>query len=121
MASQPVLIFDGYCNLCSGIVGFLIRIDSKRLFRFVAGQSAEGIALLKRYQLTAPETVVLIQDDTVFTESEAVLNLLGRLNAPWRWMKIFSLLPASFRDKLYHLVARYRYRIFGKRKGCFLP
>jgi predicted DCC family thiol-disulfide oxidoreductase YuxK len=116
-----VLIFDGYCNLCSGWVRFLMRIDKKKSLRFIASQSPEGMKLLCAHQVTNVESVVLIKDEKVFTESDAVMQVLRLLQPPFSWLAIFRFFPQAFRTWFYRSVARNRYGIFGRRKKCYIP
>jgi predicted DCC family thiol-disulfide oxidoreductase YuxK len=116
-----VLIFDGYCNLCSGWVRFLMRIDKKKSLRFVAGQSSEGVELLSTFTTANSESVVLIREDKMFIESDAVIQVLSLLSPPYSWLTFFRFFPPAFRKWMYRLVARNRYKIFGRSKTCYIP
>ena len=115
---RPVIIFDGFCNLCSGTIQFLIRHDSNNQFRYVAGQSKEGLDLLTRYNLKVPETIFLIGRDRVFSESDAVLEISNYLGYPWKLIRILKVIPGVIRNALYRFISRNRYRWFGKRDTC---
>ncbi len=121
--SQPVILFDGICNLCNGFVTFILRYDLKEKFRFAALQSIGGQALLSKYkiQINRIETVILIENDRQYIKSEAVFRIIRRLSG---WIKIgliFSILPRVITDYMYDKIARYRYTIFGKKKECMIP
>jgi predicted DCC family thiol-disulfide oxidoreductase YuxK len=118
MSERPVVIFDGYCNLCSGTVRFFSRRNSNRSFRFLAGQSTEGIELLKKYDLASPETIVFIDAGKVYAESTAVLRMSAQLGYPWKFISYLKIIPVSIRDAIYRIMARNRYTWFGKRKTC---
>lgn len=118
MSDKPVVIFDGYCNLCSGTVQFFRRHDSGNHFRFLAGQSIEGMELLKRYNLSSPETILFIDNGKVYTESNAVLRMSELLGFPWKFISFLKIIPAFIRDAVYRIISRNRYKWYGKRKTC---
>ena len=118
---QAVVLFDGVCNLCNGVVQFIIPLDADGQFRFASQQSGAGQKLLAEHGLPGMATVVLIGDGRVFTKSDAVLEIARRLGTPWSLLHAFRFLPRSLRDAVYDLIARYRYRIFGRRESCWLP
>ena len=120
-ASKTIVLFDSVCNLCNGVVQFIITQDSHKRFQFASQQSEIGQALLERHKLPAMDTVVLIEGASVYTQSDAVLEILKRLPSPWNWVGAFKIVPKFLRDAVYRLVARYRYNIFGKREACWLP
>ena len=123
--TAPIILFDGVCNLCNGFVQFLIRHDAPGQFRFAALQSAAGQELLRAHQLPAPpepDSVVLVADGQAYTHSAAALGILARLGGPWAVLaRAGRLVPGPWRDALYRLIARYRYRWFGRQAACWLP
>jgi predicted DCC family thiol-disulfide oxidoreductase YuxK len=122
-AQHPIVLFDGVCNLCSGVVAFLIRHDRASRFRFAPLQSELGRALQVRHGLDpdALDTFVLVDDAGAHARSTAVLRILRELPAPWRWLWPLVAVPRPLRDALYGFVARRRYRWFGRRDRCFVP
>lgn len=118
-----ILLFDGVCNLCTGIVKFILKNDKKEVFRFAALQSQSGQALLKRFDLPVADfdTFVLIIGDKYYTKSTAVLHVLKALGGLWEILYVYIVFPESMRDLLYDIVARMRYRIFGKKATCLVP
>ena len=123
MINRPVILFDGYCNLCSWSVQFVVSIDKKNIFDFVPLMSEEGEDLLKKFELNSSQfdSIVLITETRAFVKSEAVLEILKILGGIWEISSIFTIVPKSILDELYDIIAKYRYRIFGKRKECFIP
>jgi predicted DCC family thiol-disulfide oxidoreductase YuxK len=125
-AVPATILFDGVCNLCNGFVQFVIRHDSRGHFRFAALQSEAARALLgaRGHALgpaTAdPDSVVLIDHGRVYTHSDAVLRIAAQLDG-WRWLAAGRVLPRFLRDAAYRLVARHRYRWFGRQASCLLP
>jgi predicted DCC family thiol-disulfide oxidoreductase YuxK len=124
-ASPPTILFDGVCNLCNGFVQFVIRHDRAGHFHFAALQSEAARALLARHgqPLPAPEpdSVVLVENGQVYTHSEAVLRIAGRLGGLWPVLSAGRVLPRFLRDAVYRWVARHRYQWFGRQESCLLP
>jgi predicted DCC family thiol-disulfide oxidoreductase YuxK len=120
-AGKTIVLFDGVCNLCNGVVQFIIRNDQAGVFQFASQQSEAGQKLLELHQQPAMDTVVLINGDKVYTRSDAVLEIMKRLPAKWSWLSVFKIIPKFLRDAVYKLIGRYRYNIFGKREACWLP
>ncbi len=121
--SHPVILFDGVCNLCNGFVQFVIRHDKKQQFHFGALQTPNAQQLLSDFHLSDKhlKTIILIQNNKAFTESAAVLNVAKQLQGGWKLFYVFIIIPKPLRDWVYKLVAKYRYRIFGKREVCMVP
>jgi predicted DCC family thiol-disulfide oxidoreductase YuxK len=118
-----ILLFDGECNLCNGAVRFVTRRDRSRQFRFASLQSTEADALLTRFGLadTAPDTVVLIDDEGAHLRSAAALRVARRLGGAWPLLYALILVPRIVRDGVYDFVARRRHRWFGSSEVCSLP
>lgn len=123
-ASVPaIILFDGVCNLCNGAVNFILKRDTSEHFRFVTAQSPLADQLMSQYGITASldDTFVLIDGPEVFYRSDAAFRIAGRLGPPWRWLPLLGWLPVEFRDWVYSVIARNRYRWFGRRQVCMLP
>ena len=122
-SAAPVIVFDGVCNICSFGVQKVLKHDRDGIFRFAFAQGPVGSALKTQYGLTPGdlENVALIADAQCYTKSTAALKVLDRLPGPWRVMRAFWLVPRPIRDFLYSIVARNRYRWFGKRDACMVP
>jgi predicted DCC family thiol-disulfide oxidoreductase YuxK len=122
MTEHPVVFFDGVCNLCNGVVNFILRHQHKKQFRFVALQSEAGEKAIQLLQIP-PETnsVILYWEKRIFTESEAALEIARLLPAPWKWAVVCKIIPKKVRDKMYRWIAKNRYRWFGQKQSCRLP
>ncbi|HTR87249.1 MAG TPA: DCC1-like thiol-disulfide oxidoreductase family protein [Reyranella sp.] len=121
---QPLYLFDGYCVLCSGFVQFCLRHDGDGQLKFAANQSPLGqriVAMLDLPPGTTDRTVLLIEDDQVFSQSTAALRALRHLKGWPRLLRPFALVPRFLRDPVYDLIAHNRYRWFGRRTSCFVP
>jgi len=113
------MLFDGVCNLCNSAVDFILNKAQNKDFKLISLQSNEGQQLLKEFDLPLEiNTVVLIQNNQTYSESEAILEICKYLKTPWSWLEVFRILPKSWRDKLYRFVANNRYKWFGKRTSC---
>ena len=121
---RPLYFFDGYCVLCSGFVTFCLARDPERRLKFASAQSALGHRVLAALGLpdsTLQRTILLVDGDAVYMRSAAVLRALRYLSGPVRWLRPLVLVPAWLRDPIYDLIARNRYRWFGRRSSCFVP
>ncbi len=121
-AGRPVLLFDGVCNLCNGLVRWLVEHDGGQ-FRFAPLQSTAGRRLLERHDLPADDldTVVLVVDGECYTKSTAALRVLRRLGLPYSLGYPLVATPRRLRDRVYDFVADHRYRAFGRRDSCMRP
>ena len=121
--SKPVILFDGYCHLCSGVVRFILRRDPKGWFRFAALQSESGQALLKANGVPfgIGDSIVLLDEKGWSTESTAALRIVRRLRWPWALFYGLMIVPRPVRDAVYLFIARNRNRWFGKSVTCFVP
>lgn len=118
-----IVFFDGHCNLCSATVQFLIRRDPASRLRFVALQSEKGKTLLEGRSLPseAMESVLFLQDDILYTRSDAALRIARTLGRGWQFLYIFRFIPRPLRDGIYRYIAAHRYRWFGRTTDCWLP
>lgn len=120
--SDPIVLFDGVCHLCSAIVQFAIPRDPRRRLRFAALQSDVARQLLGQLDHPPiPDSFVLIEGGRGYTRSTAALRVLRHLAMPWPILTICVLIPRPFRDWAYDFVARHRYRWYGTRRSCFVP
>jgi predicted DCC family thiol-disulfide oxidoreductase YuxK len=120
---HPTILFDGVCNLCNGSVQFILRRDPQARFRFASLQSEAGQRLVTEQGLD-PEilsSVILIEDGQVYRESTAALRIARHMAGAWKLLRVFVLVPRPIRDAVYRLIARNRYRWFGKSETCWLP
>ena len=119
----PILLFDGVCNLCHGIVQWVIAHDTGAHFRFASLQSEAGRALLAAHGLPpdAMDTVVLVVGNAHWQKSSAALEVLRRLGGAWALAAPLRFLPRALRDVAYDWIARNRYGWFGKQAECWLP
>ncbi|MEH7503592.1 thiol-disulfide oxidoreductase DCC family protein [Neobacillus drentensis] len=117
-----IILFDGVCNLCNHSVKFIIKRDSFDYFKFASIQGETGQALLKKYGLKGDlDSFIVIENEKAYVKSSAALLVCSKLDGAFKMLKIFRILPPFFRDFLYDLVAKNRYKWFGKEESCLLP
>jgi predicted DCC family thiol-disulfide oxidoreductase YuxK len=116
------VLFDGVCNVCNHWVQFIIKRDPHAKFQFASLQSAEAGELLHAHgkQVTL-DSIVLVQQEKVYTESTAILHILRQLRGIWKVAGVGLIIPEVIRNALYRWFARNRYRWFGQRESCMLP
>ena len=121
--SAPIVLYDGVCGFCNQSVQLILRHDRRGRFRFAALQSEVGQALLERHGLPTDDmdTFVLVEDGRAYLRSTGALRVARGLGGAWRLASVLAVIPRPVRDFFYDLVARYRYRIFGKLDACMLP
>lgn len=144
-----IVVFDGICNLCSGVVDFITARDPGKVFTFVPLQSPRGQQLLEAHGVSIDQvdTFLLIRgggggngrgdgggngggkgggngsggDGEALVRSDAAIAIAARLRRPWNLLTVLRFVPRPIRDRVYSFVARNRYRWFGKRSTCKLP
>lgn len=126
LKTDPIILFDGVCNLCNGFVKLLIKVDKKAVFKFCPLQSAQAEKLLAGTSLDPAaanelNTVVFILGRQGFVKSKAILEILRHLGFPWRMLAIAGILPEKLLNFFYDFIARNRYSWFGKKNSCMIP
>ena len=123
VTNQPIILFDGICNLCNSSVQYVIKHDPKAVFKFAFLQSASGQQLLKQYDLSANDmnSFVLIQDNKAYTRSTAALFVAKRLTGISKLLYGFIIVPLFIRNVVYNIIAKNRYKWFGKKDSCMIP
>jgi predicted DCC family thiol-disulfide oxidoreductase YuxK len=118
-----VVLFDGVCNLCSGVVQFLIPKDPNNWLRFASLQSPAGEHLRRAYGIDeSVDSIVTIRNGRALTHTDGVIAIGQALGGPLGWLAaVVKFVPRPIRDAVYRLVAKNRYRMFGKKDHCWLP
>lgn len=126
--SNPIVLYDGVCGLCNRLNQFLLQRDTHDRFRFASLQSDFAASLLKRQGADSKDldTVYVVLDynlpgERLLARSDAILHVLTQLDGIWKLAGVGRGLPGFLRDGLYKIVARNRYRVFGKHESCILP
>jgi predicted DCC family thiol-disulfide oxidoreductase YuxK len=120
---KPIIIFDGYCALCSGWANFVLKHDRSKRFRLLTAQSPLGRALFIHYGLDPDnfETNILIEDGVGWFKAAGSIRMAEGLGWPWRAAGMFRAVPTRLADWLYDHVALNRIRWFGARASCYVP
>ena len=134
IGGRLLVMFDGHCGFCNASVRWLLRRDRRDRLRFVALESVSAATVLARHEVggsmaggATPETILVVRDtggaaESVLVRSDAVVALLRELPRPWPWVGVaLRLIPQALRDLGYRLVARWRYRIWGRLESCPVP
>lgn len=123
MLPDRIVLYDGVCGLCSKSVKFLVKRDRDHVLYFAPLQGDTAAALRAQHPEipTKLESVVLVDGGRVHLRSKAFLHVSRYLTRPWRWGWYFRWMPGFLLDLPYRLVARLRYRIWGKVDACELP
>jgi predicted DCC family thiol-disulfide oxidoreductase YuxK len=121
--SPAIIVFDGDCALCSAWVRFLLRHDRDARYRFAAMQTAAGRALLAAHGLDPddPSSFLLLEGEAAWTDTDAIRRVVTGFGGVWRVAHALAWIPKPLRDRIYRLVARNRYRWFGRNAACFVP
>jgi len=122
-SDTAVIFFDGVCNLCNSSVNFIIDRDSNRYFRYSALQSEAGQRFLNKHGLNATDfdSIVLFEDGQIFQKSTAALRIARKLDGLYPIFYAFIVIPVKIRDFFYNLIAKNRYKWFGRRNECRIP
>jgi predicted DCC family thiol-disulfide oxidoreductase YuxK len=120
---MQIIIFDGVCNFCNRTINIIIEHDKVAQFKLAASQSNAGIDILQKFNLdqTSMASVILIDNEKVYTKTDAVIQIASQLTG---WPRLFvelKFVPKSFRDFVYDLIAKNRYVLFGKKDTCRMP
>jgi len=126
--NDTIIFYDGVCGLCNRLTQFLLKRDSHDRFRFASLQSPFAIEVLRRHGKDPQElnTIYVVLDhgkptERLLRKARAVLFILVQLGGVWRCARLLGFLPTSFLDLGYDLVARSRYKLFGKLESCRMP
>lgn len=120
---KKLVLFDGVCNLCNKSVRFIIKKDKKKQFLFAPLQGNTGREILEKFNIPVDDlnSFVLVEGEKLYTKSTAALRVLKQLGHGWNLLYGFILFPKLIRDSIYKIIARNRYKWFGKKDACMIP
>ena len=123
LSQRPTIVFDAMCVLCSANAQFVLNNDRRGQFLLASMQGEVGSGLYRKFGIdpVAPDTIVVVTGEQTLRNSDAALSIYDGLGWPWRLLTLFRSIPRALRDPIYLLIARNRYRVFGKREVCWLP
>ena len=120
---SQIVLFDGICNLCNGIVQFIIKRDPQGKFKFAALQSEAGQVMLAKLGFPAnyKDSIIYFKENNYYRKSTAALKILKDIGGIWKLFYVLMLLPRFIRNFFYDIIAKTRYTIFGTRDSCMVP
>ena len=123
LGKHPVILFDGLCNLCSASVQYVIKHDPQRIFRFASLQSPRAQKILSGHNLSLNDysSFVLFTGNKIYTRSTAALMVAKKISGIAKLLYPLIILPKFIRDTVYNIIAKNRYKWFGKKQACWLP
>lgn len=121
--AHPVILFDGVCNYCNAMINFIIKQDKKKKYLFATLQSNAGQKILQQWHLPVDsfESFLILDKGKLYSKSTAALRLYNQLPWYWKWTQLFWIFPRFFRDGIYNIIAKNRYKWFGKKDECMVP
>jgi predicted DCC family thiol-disulfide oxidoreductase YuxK len=122
--NKQLILFDGVCSLCNRSVQFVIKHDKNNKFVFTALQSDVGIRIIKDFNIDTRKTdsiLLYTPDKGLSIRSTAALNIAKHLRFPINTLIIFKVIPNFIRNWIYDLIARNRYKWFGRMDDCMVP
>ena len=121
--NHPIILFDGVCNLCNASVQYVIKHDPQHIFRFASLQSSFAQKILSKYNLPLNDynSFILFADNKIYTRSTAALLVAKKLKGVVKTLYVFIIVPKFIRDGVYNIIAKNRYKWFGKKNECWLP
>ena len=120
---QPLVIFDGVCNFCNYWVNFAIKKNGKKDLMFTPIQGETAKIILPKYSISpnAFSSVIFIENGKSYTQSSAALQICRHLNGGWKLFYGLYIIPRFIRDFFYNIIARNRYKWYGKKSSCMIP
>jgi predicted DCC family thiol-disulfide oxidoreductase YuxK len=117
-----IILFDGECNFCDHSVQFIIKRDKKALYKFASIQSDAGQKILRKHSVPANiNSFIFVEDNKCSFKSTAALRICKNLKGGWKLFYYLLVVPKPLRDYFYGIVAKNRYKWFGKKDNCILP
>lgn len=123
MQENPLILFDGVCNFCNFWVNFAIKRDRKKRLRYTPLQSETAKRVLPGFNInpTALHSVIFVEKGRHYTQSSAAIRICKHLDGGWKLLYGLMIIPKFIRDPLYNIIARNRYKWFGKKDHCMIP
>lgn len=123
LAPDALMVFDGVCRFCSTTVRLVNAMDRTGVIRFAPVQSPYGAILCRANGVDPddPSTFLFFDRGRPLGSTDGMLAMAARLPRPWRWLRVFALVPRPLREAVYRWTARNRYRLLGRRRTCLMP
>ncbi|MCY4779823.1 DCC1-like thiol-disulfide oxidoreductase family protein [Sphingobacterium sp. UT-1RO-CII-1] len=117
---ELIVLFDGVCNLCNSTVDFIIKNDKNKNLRYASLQSELGSRVLAYFK-TRPDSIILVSPNYLYTKADAALLIAKELKKPYSLLYYLRVVPLKIRNLIYDVIAKNRYKWFGKKNSCRLP
>lgn len=123
MDYNAIIFFDGICNFCNSSVNFIIKRDKKNYFLFSSLQSeySQNFLTKNNFPKNNFDSIILIENNKLYRKSTAALKIAGHLSGLWKLSYVFIIIPPFVRDFFYDILAKNRYKWFGKKEVCMIP
>jgi predicted DCC family thiol-disulfide oxidoreductase YuxK len=123
MQNNSIILFDGVCNFCNSSVNFIIKRDKKNNFLFSSLQSeySQNFLTQNNFPKNNFDSIILIENNKLYRKSTAALKIAKHLNGLWKLSYTFIIIPPVIRDFFYDIIAKNRYKWFGKKEVCMIP
>ena len=120
---KHIIFFDGVCNMCNSFVRLIIKLDYKEQFVFCPISSKKGQKIINKFNLELKniDSIILLKNNKITLKSEAVIEILVSLSLLFRFFLILKILPSKLLDLIYDFIAKYRYKLFGRKESCIIP
>ena len=119
--NERIVFFDGVCNLCNEAVDIIVRNDSEGKLKIASLQGESAKKYLSEAQIKNLNSLIFWEEGQTFDRSTGALKIAFHMDFPWKFLIFFLIVPRILRDPLYDLIAKYRYKLFGKKDSCRLP
>lgn len=119
--NNPIIFFDGVCNLCNASIQFVIKRDVKGYFKFSALQSDLAKQYIPDLNSDDLDTIILLENGKLYKRSTAALRIAKKLNGLWSLMYVFVIVPPFIRNAIYNYIAKNRYKWWGRQEQCWMP
>ena len=118
--TTPILFYDGVCNLCTGVVQFVLKRDNQKTLKFASLQSDLGQQILLKFNFPTSKlgTFIWLENEIIYTKSAGVHKLFQYIGGRYKWLGLLKIIPFFIQDLVYDLVAKTRYSVFGKKESC---
>ncbi len=117
---KGLIVFDSYCILCSATISLLAKIDRKENLYFTTFDSKTWKSIIGG-KPSYPDSIIFFKNGKSYIQSDAVIMIMATLEYPWKFLNVIKIIPRPLREKLYRLIARNRYTIFGMKDNCSIP
>ena len=123
LQDKAIVFYDGSCGFCQASVQFILKYNRKQDLHFATlqGEVLQQVVPPSQIPDPLPDAVLFYEQGNLYSASDAALRIARHLNFPLSLFSNFRFIPVSFRDKIYHFIARHRYKIAGRREACMLP